>query len=36
MRAQAVPPMSSAPIQANTSRQSKDGTPICDRPKTAW
>jgi hypothetical protein len=35
MRAQAVPPMKIAPMQANASRQGKDGTPICDRPRTA-
>ena len=35
MRAQAVPPMTIAPIQAKTSRQTSDGTPICDRPRTA-
>ena len=36
MRAQAVPPIRTAPIQAKTSRQISDGTPICDRPRTAW
>ena len=34
-RAHAVPPMKIAPTQAKTSRQTSDGTPICDRPRTA-
>ena len=35
IRVHAVPPMKTAPIQAKTSRQTSDGTPICDSARTA-